>query len=72
MALILRVWDGSTFIKIGAAFADVAGTATVSIASGAIVANSAVLLREPLEVLPLLPALWAPQLPRGALQHLVL
>lgn len=36
----LRVWDGSTFIKIGAAFADVAGTATVSIASGAIVANS--------------------------------
>lgn len=38
----LRVWDGSTFIKIGAAFADVAGTATVSIASGAIVANSAV------------------------------
>ena len=36
----LRVWDGSSFIKIGAAFADVAGTATVSIASGAIVANS--------------------------------
>ena len=38
----LRVWDGSSFIKIGAAFADVAGTATVTIASGAIVANSAV------------------------------
>ena len=37
----LRMWDGSSFIKIGAAFADVAGTATVSIASGAIVANSA-------------------------------
>ena len=36
----LRVWDGSTFIKIGAAFADSAGTATVTIASGAIVANS--------------------------------
>ena len=36
----LRVWDGSTFIKIGAAFADAAGTATVTIASGAIVANS--------------------------------
>lgn len=38
----LRVWDGSSFIKIGAAFADVAATATVTIASGAIVANSAV------------------------------
>ena len=38
----LRVWDGTTFIKIGAAFADAAGTATVTIASGAIVANSAV------------------------------
>jgi len=37
----LRVWDGSQFIKVGAAFADVAGSATVSIASGAIVANSA-------------------------------
>ena len=37
-----RVWDGTTFIKIGAAFADAAGTATVTIASGAIVANSAV------------------------------
>lgn len=37
----LRVWDGTTFIKIGAAFADAAGTATVTIASGAIVANSA-------------------------------
>ena len=36
----LRVWDGSTFIKIGAAFADAAGTATVTIASGAIAANS--------------------------------
>ena len=38
----LRVWDGTTFIKIGAAFADAAGFATVTIASGAIVANSAV------------------------------
>tara|TARA_Y100000004_G_scaffold54044_1_gene60149 strand:+ start:4162 stop:4800 length:639 start_codon:yes stop_codon:yes gene_type:complete len=38
----LRVWDGSSFIKIGAAFADAAGSATVTIASGAIVANSAV------------------------------
>ena len=37
----LRVWDGTQFIKIGAAFADSAGSATVSIASGAIVANSA-------------------------------
>ncbi len=37
----LRVWDGTQFIKIGAAFADAAGTATVTIASGAIVANSA-------------------------------
>lgn len=36
----LRVWDGSSFIKIGAAFADAAGFATVTIASGAIVANS--------------------------------
>ena len=37
----IRIWDGSTFIKIEQlAFADVAGTATVSIASGAIVANS--------------------------------
>lgn len=38
----LRVWDGSSFIKIGAAFADAAASATVTIASGAIVANSAV------------------------------
>ena len=38
----LRVWDGSSFIKIGAAFADVAASATLTIASGAIVANSAV------------------------------
>ena len=37
----LRVWDGTQFIKIGAAFADAAGSATVTIASGAIVANSA-------------------------------
>jgi|TARA_R100000084_G_scaffold70491_1_gene31243 hypothetical protein len=37
----LRVWDGTQFIKIGAAFADSAGSATVTIASGAIVANSA-------------------------------
>jgi hypothetical protein len=39
----LRVWDGSQFIKIGAAFADVAASANVTIASGAIVANSAVI-----------------------------
>lgn len=38
----LRVWNGSSFIKVGAAFADVAASATVTIASGAIVANSAV------------------------------
>ncbi len=39
----LRVWDGSQFIKIGAAFADSASTANVTIASGAIVANSAII-----------------------------
>lgn len=39
----LRVWDGSQFIKIGAAFADSAGTANVTIASGAIVANSSII-----------------------------
>tara|TARA_A100001234_G_scaffold199374_1_gene190689 strand:- start:245 stop:757 length:513 start_codon:yes stop_codon:yes gene_type:complete len=39
----LRVWDGTTFIKIGAAFADSAGTANVTIASGAIVANSSII-----------------------------
>ena len=39
----LRVWDGSQFIKIGAAFADSASTANVTIASGAIVANSSII-----------------------------
>jgi len=38
----LNVWTGSTFQKIGAAFADTAAQATVTIASGALVANSSV------------------------------
>ena len=38
----LSVWNGSSWQKIGAAFADAAATATVTIASGAIVANSAI------------------------------
>jgi hypothetical protein len=38
----LRFWDGSSFLKIGAGFADSAASATVTIASGAIVANSAI------------------------------
>ena len=37
----LKVWNGPSWQKIGAAFADNAGSATVTIASGAIVANSA-------------------------------
>jgi len=37
----LKVWNGTSWQKIGAAFADNAGSATVTIASGAIVANSA-------------------------------
>jgi len=38
----LRVWNGSAFVKVGAGFADNAASATVTIASGAIVANSAI------------------------------
>lgn len=38
----LKVWTGSGWQKIGAAFADNAASATVTIASGAIVANSAI------------------------------
>ena len=41
-AYYLSVWNGSSWQKVGAAFADVAASATVTIASGAIVANSAV------------------------------
>ena len=37
----LKVWNGTAWQKVGAAFADVAGSANVSIASGAIFANSA-------------------------------
>ena len=42
-AYYLRVWTGSGWQKIGAAFADDAQQATVVLASGAIVANSAIL-----------------------------
>ena len=41
-AYYLSVWNGSSWQKVGAAFADVAANANVTIASGAIVANSAV------------------------------
>ena len=41
-AYYLQVWDGGAWQKIGAAFADNAASATVTIASGAIVANSSV------------------------------
>ena len=37
----LKVWNGTAWRKVGAAFADVAGSANVTIASGAIFANSA-------------------------------
>jgi len=37
----LKVWNGTAWQKIGAAFADNAASATVTIASGAIFANSA-------------------------------
>ena len=40
-AYYLKVWNGTTWQKIGAAFADNAASATVTIASGAIFANSA-------------------------------
>jgi len=39
----LSVWNGSSWQKIGAAFADAAASANVTIASGAIVANSAII-----------------------------
>jgi hypothetical protein len=39
--LYLKVWNGTAWQKVGAAFADVAGSANVTIASGAIFANSA-------------------------------
>ena len=38
----LKVWTGSTWQKVGAGFSDLAATANVTIASGAIVANSAI------------------------------
>jgi len=41
-AYYLSVWNGSSWQKVGAAFADVAAAANVTIASGALVANSAV------------------------------
>jgi hypothetical protein len=42
-AYYLRVWTGSGWQKIGAAFADNAQQATVTLASGAIFANSALI-----------------------------
>lgn len=38
----LKAWTGSTWQKVGAGFSDVAASANVTIASGAIVANSAI------------------------------
>ena len=38
----LKIWNGSSWLKVGAGFADNAVTANVTIASGAIVANSAI------------------------------
>jgi hypothetical protein len=37
----MQVWNGSAWQKVGAAFADTASVASVTIASGALVANSA-------------------------------
>ncbi len=37
----MQVWDGSAWQKVGAAFADTASIASVTIASGALFANSA-------------------------------
>jgi len=37
----MQVWNGSAWQKVGAAFADTASIASVTIASGALVANSA-------------------------------
>jgi len=42
-AYYLSVWNGSSWQKIGAAFADVSAQATVTIASGALSANGAIL-----------------------------
>jgi len=41
-AYYLSVWNGSSWQKVGAGFSDLAATANVTIASGAIVANSAI------------------------------
>jgi len=41
-AYYMKIWNGSSWQKVGAAFADNAASATVTIASGAIVANSAI------------------------------
>jgi hypothetical protein len=41
-AYYMKVWDGASWQKVGAAFADNAASANVTIASGAIVANSAI------------------------------
>lgn len=38
----LRIWSGSSWVKVGAGFADSAASANITIASGAIVANSAI------------------------------
>jgi len=38
----LKIWNGSSWLKVGAGFADSAASAIVTIASGAIVANSAI------------------------------
>jgi hypothetical protein len=38
----LKIWNGSSWLKVGAGFADNAASANVTIASGAIVANSAI------------------------------
>jgi acyl dehydratase len=38
----MKIWNGSSWQKVGAAFADNAASANVTIASGAIVANSAI------------------------------
>jgi len=41
-AYYMKIWNGSSWQKVGAAFADNAASANVTIASGAIVANSAI------------------------------
>jgi len=42
-AYYMKVWNGASWQKVGSAFADNAASATVTIASGAIVANSAII-----------------------------